>query len=127
MLLWSDFLKFKWHLLYSRLVYRPLECERTGNMLRSLEEFTREVRGMQFQFSASKLIGKHSSSSPQQGYFCSELLATAFKRCGLLAPEAIASHYLPGHFSTEKPLELLSSAHLGEELLIDFEHEDPLA
>lgn len=127
MLLWSDFLKFKWHLQYSRLVYRPLEAERTGNMLKSLEEFTREVRGMQFQFSASKLIGKHSSSSTQQGYFCSELLAIAFKRCGLLPPEAIPSRYFPGHFSTEKRLELLSPAHLGAELLIDFDHKDLLA
>lgn len=119
-LLWTDFLKFKWHLLYSRLVYRPLEYERSGKMLRELEVFIREVRGMQFQLSAAKLMGKSSDSETQKGYFCSELLATAFKRCGLLRPEAVASKYWPGHFSTEKRLEL-QSAELGEELQIDFE------
>ena len=123
-LLWTDFLKFKWHLMYSRLVYRPLEYERSGKMLRELELFIREVRGMQFQLSAAKLMGKSSDSEAQKGYFCSELLATAFKRCGLLRAETVASKYWPGHFSTEKRLEL-QSARLGEELQIDFEPPDP--
>lgn len=125
--MWSDFLRFKWHLLYSRLVYRPLEYERNEQMLRTLEEFIREVRGKRFKLSAAKLIGKHRESSAEEGYFCSELLATAFKRCGLLTQESVASKYWPGHFSTEKKVDLVGEARLGEELLIDFEQEDPLA
>ena len=125
--MWSDFLRFKWHLLYSKLVYRPLEYERSEEMLRILEEFIQEVRGKRFRLSASKLLGKHRESTSEEGYFCSELLATAFKRCGLMAQEVTASRYWPGHFSTEKKLELEGEARLGEELLIDFEPENQLA
>jgi uncharacterized protein YycO len=34
-----------------------------------------------------------------KSYFCSELVATAFKRLGLLEPEKAASKYWPGEFS----------------------------
>lgn len=125
--MWSDFLRFKWHLLYSKLVYRPLEHERSEEMLHTLEEFIQEVRGKKFKLSASKLLGKHRESASEEGYFCSELLATAFKRCGLLAQDMAASRYWPGHFSTEKKIELVGEARLGEELLIDFEAENLLA
>ena len=126
-LFWTDFLRNKWHLLYTRLVYRPLECERTDAMLRSLEEFINEVRGKKFKLSASKLIRKRSdpSAEAEEGYFCSELLATAYKRIGLIPDEVASSRYWPGQFSTEKRLELLKGARFGEELLVDFEKDEP--
>ena len=128
MLLWSDFLRYKWHLLYTRLVYRPLDCERTDNMLRSLEEFIREVRGKRFKLSAAKLIGRHREErGAEEGYFCSELIASAYKRVGLLGEEEVASKIWPGGFSTEKKLQLRDGASLGEELLIDFDPEDSIA
>jgi uncharacterized protein YycO len=36
-------------------------------------------------------------------FFCSELLATAYKRCGVLSEGVAASKYWPGDFSKEDP------------------------
>lgn len=30
---WSDFIEHKWHLLYDKIVYRKLHCERPVEML----------------------------------------------------------------------------------------------
>lgn len=34
-------------------------------------------------------------------FFCSELVATAYKRCGILDKDIAASQYWPGEFSSE--------------------------
>jgi hypothetical protein len=48
-------------------------------------------------------------------FFCSELVATALKRCGLLDPEKAASKYWPGDFSIDnnKSINLLNGAYFG--------------
>lgn len=56
-------------------------------------------------------------------FFCSELIATAFKRCGLMENKKAASRYWPGDFSNEdrnKSIKLINGASFGEELTIDF-------
>lgn len=37
--LWDDFLRFKWHKLYTKLVYRHLDFERTDDVISLLEGF----------------------------------------------------------------------------------------
>jgi hypothetical protein len=55
-----------------------------------------------------------------KSFFCSELVASAYKCLGLLPKKIASSHYWPGSFSTENKLDLLDNAHLGDEQLIDF-------
>ena len=64
---------------------------------------------------------KPSKKAPaeKKGFFCSELIAAAYVRLGLLPENVAASYYWPGNFSTEKDLPLIDAS-LGDELLIDF-------
>ena len=59
--------------------------------------------------------------------FCSELVAGAYKRMGLLPPEIPAGRYLPRHFASARgaPLKLRNEARLGPERTILFQ-ESPL-
>ena len=52
-----------------------------------------------------------------KSFFCSELVASAYKRIGILDPDKAASSYWPGDFSTEKKsneVKLLRGAYLGD-------------
>ena len=40
---WHDFIDFKWHRLYEKIVYRKLYCERPAEMLESLEAFIKVI------------------------------------------------------------------------------------
>lgn len=36
---WKDFLEYKWHLIYTKIVYRKLICKRSLSMLSEFESF----------------------------------------------------------------------------------------
>ncbi len=60
-----------------------------------------------------------------KSFFCSELVATALKRLGLLDPIRAASKYWPGEFSQESSgsngeVKLLNGARFGDEQVIEF-------
>ena len=59
-----------------------------------------------------------------KSFFCSELVATAYKRLGLLEKEKAASQYWPGEFSAENPETQIkfskADTHLGLEKIIEF-------
>ena len=56
----------------------------------------------------------------QDEIFCSELVADAYKRVGLLPLSTEATAYLPRHFSYEEELELLKGAYLDSPMTVDF-------
>ncbi|CAG9318683.1 unnamed protein product [Blepharisma stoltei] len=120
-LLWEDFMRYQWHLLYTRLVYRKLNIERTDQFLDSTAEFLTEVSGKKYRL-AKAIFKKSKGLEPgsEEGYFCSELVACAYKKLNLLGDKIHPSRIWPGNFSTEKPLELTGCS-LGPEILIDFE------
>jgi len=85
--------------------------------------------GKKFRINPSKLIRKKNEEDDtdeikeDKGYFCSELVASALKRVGLLDKELASSRYWPGDFSNElleRSVKLNKGARLGEELVIDF-------
>lgn len=59
----------------------------------------------------------------QRGFFCSELVATAYKALGVLPPERPASGYWPVTFGerASAQLTLLHGARFGEEVPVEFE------
>ena len=40
---WNDFIEFKWHLVYRKIVYRKLHCKRTPEMLTEFENFIKVI------------------------------------------------------------------------------------
>ena len=61
---------------------------------------------MPYLLKANSLFHRKKSlaeqKEPNEGYFCSELVATLYQRLGLLPLEVAATSYWPGNFSTEK-------------------------
>ena len=111
--------------------HRSLNKNITDDMLRSLKNFRKEVSGRPYEKNKLELIkaaydgwlgdNKENLSS----LFCSELVAEAYQRMGLL-PEVGSAHkvkpsneYTPADFSVEKRLSLLNDYSLGQEIMID--------
>lgn len=56
----------------------------------------------------------------KRNFFCSELVASAYKLMGLLPRKVSSTQYWPGSFAARRGLRLQGGAMLGEETLIDF-------
>ncbi|CAG9329377.1 unnamed protein product [Blepharisma stoltei] len=119
---WDDFLMYNWNLLYTRIVYRKLNIERSQKVLDILSDFVDKVKGKEYKITAQKLFRKRENLKPgyEKNFFCSELIASAYKSLGLLPDNVPSSHYWPGHFANENKIELVGAS-LSPELLIDME------
>ena len=120
---WQRFVSLKWFDLYYKVEYRKLYGTRGHEFITVLDDFIKQSIGKRFKINASKIFRKKCESDTAEvikddkTYFCSELVASAYKRLGLLDKELAASKYWPGDFSQEdssKKLTLLKGAYLGE-------------
>jgi hypothetical protein len=118
---WQDFMVYRWHLLYQWIVFRHLETTRDEEMVLRLQDFICKVKGMQYLINPISLIQRRDPTGPDQGFFCSQLVASAYKAIDVLHPAVASVSVLPGHFSYEADLQMIGSSFLGEEQLIDFE------
>lgn len=117
----------KWHNLYSKLVYRRLNYHLNEDEIECLEDFAQKVRGKKYKMNLVKICRTKSKRDAAEeikenkSYFCSELIASAYKRIGLLPEDVSATQYWPSAFSARANMELMKeNAWLGEEYLIDF-------
>eukprot|EP01017_Pseudomicrothorax_dubius_P016314 TRINITY_DN1850_c0_g1_i8.p1 TRINITY_DN1850_c0_g1~~TRINITY_DN1850_c0_g1_i8.p1 ORF type:complete len:269 (-),score=51.52 TRINITY_DN1850_c0_g1_i8:111-917(-) len=121
----KDFITNKWYLLATRMVVRRLYCNRDNKFYERLENFVNNAYGKAYQISAQKLVNTMSIIAKNESFegrtfFCSELVAAAYKRVGLLPAEISSTQYWPGSFSTERTLPMQMGAYLGPEIRIDF-------
>ena len=73
-------------------MYRKLEVERNPSLLADLEKFINNAKGKSFGFSAKKVILKNNKKAGSESdYFCSELIASAYKAIGILRNDCVAS------------------------------------
>ena len=57
----------------------------------------------------------------KDGYFCSELVASVFKRMRIILDDTLSSRFYPGTFEApNRKLKFINGAYLGDEKLIDF-------
>lgn len=111
--------------MYERIVYRKLDCERNLELMNKLETFIKTVIGMKYKINPTKIFRKTCTNDAEnikadKTYFCSELVASAYKCLGLLPKDVSASQYWPGNFSAKGELNLLEGAKLNDELLLEF-------
>ena len=116
---WSDFIDFNWHLDYKMLVYRKLEYDRPSNFSSQLQAFINKVEGKKYSLNPSKIF-KNKTPGEENNFFCSELVASAYRHLGLLPKSIKSSTYLPVHFSSKSKLDFLNAS-LGQEYVIDFQ------
>lgn len=108
---------------------RRLIVQRTQPMLEGLQELRTEVRGRPYEKSKVALVraaydGPFGGNSEDlSSLFCSELVAEAYQRMGLIDEESVggdpAAEYTPKDFSSEnKALKLLGGARLEKEVML---------
>ncbi|CAG9331344.1 unnamed protein product [Blepharisma stoltei] len=119
---WDDFLRYGWYKLYKRIAFRKLTMDRSEETLLKLENFIEHTKGKKYKISYKKVFGidQHRQPGDEDNYFCSELIASAYKALGILNQNIASSRYWPGDFESKNSIPL-TDAELGEEIMIDFE------
>ena len=111
------------------VVYRKLHVDRDQKMFDSLSAFRKEVQGRPFEESNWEIIkacydGPLGSNQEEDlsSLFCSELVAEAYQRMGLLKCNTqggkISNEFTPCDFSEKEKLPLLLGASLGPEIIL---------
>ncbi len=81
--------------------------------------------GKKYSLTAGKLLTEEANAKEKKGeyenFFCSELVAAAFKEVGFLSKDVAASNYWPVSFSQGKNLKLTNGAKLGLEMELSFD------
>ena len=100
--------------------------EITEKMLAELATFTEEVKGKPYSCTPGKLLRRNSKgdgleSSKQEGFFCSELVAAALKRMGLLDRKMANSYFWPGSYNKGGDIDknLRDGVKLGDLIVVD--------
>jgi len=82
--------------------HRHLYCERDDIFLYELEKFVKSVIGNKYHLPIGKVLFKRRSVDEgikNRRFFCSELIAKAYKEVGLISSDKGCHCYFPQHFS----------------------------
>ena len=109
--------------IYERIAYRKLMLgerehklilEEREQLQGALVNFAKATLGREYDIGAVKLIKQWSSQDKAaRSYFCSELVAKAYKLMGLIEKEKASARYWPVDFTERGGLRLLRGAALG--------------
>ena len=93
--------------------------------MQRLEQFIKTVIGRKYKLNPSKIFRRRYENDADnikddKSYFCSELVASAYKCMGILPKEISASQYWPGSFANSGKLELSEGAKIEHEVVIEF-------
>jgi hypothetical protein len=99
------------HSYNGEVAFRRLLSNRTYEMIDNLVNFRHEVRNRSYETSAMELIksaldfGDFKNKEDLSSLFCSELIAEAYQRMGLLDESKPSNEFIPRDFTLEKCLE----------------------
>ncbi len=103
---------------------RLLDIERTPEMLKELSLLRSEVKGRPYEKDKIELF-KAAYDGPfganredLSSLFCSEMVAEAYQRMGLLGEKKPSNEYTPKDFSDAGKLRILKGAKLAKEVLV---------
>ena len=103
---------------------RPLSQSLTDDMIKALNLFRHEVSGRPYEKDKMELIKSAydgwlgENKEDLSSLFCSELVAEAYQRMGLLTEKLPSNEYTPKDFSSEKGLKLQKGYALQNETAI---------
>lgn len=88
----------------AKIAIRRLEVNRTPEMLQALTDFAQEIAGKPYCSLLDIVKTYGTGAVPAEGtWFCSQLVAAAFQRMGILAAQPPAWAFLPGDFVADHP------------------------
>jgi hypothetical protein len=114
----------------AKIALRRLTHERTEASLDALAGFVQQMDGRPYEKNILEMVrGTLSLNSGEDlsGVFCSELVAAAYQRMGLLAGGVSSNNYMPGHFGKNQMAGLLGGAALGPLILFKPKRVKPAA
>ena len=128
---------YKWDLLYEKMVFRQLILDKFiienknefyEELNKNVDEFINSTKGKGYSLKDIQLcchgkMKEHQRENKwdkQHGFFCSQLVAAAYHKCGLISDNINAGHYLPGTFSRYSDMKLEKGCSLSPEYIIDF-------
>jgi hypothetical protein len=129
MFAWQNFLTEKWYEQYSAVAIRRLVSPNKASrrmMVRKLAQFLKTVvhdQSPKYSWHPMKVLSTRPSlppNDPKRTYFCSELIAKAYKEAGLLRTSVPTAAYYPCYFQKKKDLKLLQGFELSPDISIDF-------
>jgi hypothetical protein len=101
---WKDY--HKKFPIYEQIAYRKLFCEKKKELHSEFMKFAKSAIGGQYSIGAMKILklrshakDKEMNNDDKRSYFCSELIARAYKLAGLLDPVRSSSRYWPTDFT----------------------------
>lgn len=103
---------------------RKLSKPLTEDMIRALNDFRHEVSGRPYEKDKIELLKSAyegifgANKEDLSSLFCSELVAEAYQRMGLLTEKMSSNEYTPKDFSSEKRLSLERGYSFGNETAI---------
>jgi hypothetical protein len=114
---------------FTNAVYRHVEVDRTNKMMDALELFLKEAVGRKYGLGGNKLLRRKTIVGKKMGdcqlideertFFCSELIAKAFKVLGLIENDNTScSSYMPSHFAAlnDKNIKWTSGTKMHQEM-----------
>ncbi|CAD8080464.1 unnamed protein product [Paramecium primaurelia] len=113
---WSQFIEI--NDLYEKLAIRKLMNVDRIEIEKKMIEFLQQVHGKKYEVTFSKLFRQKSlsPSKSNESFFCSELVAKAFKYCGLLESDKASSSFLPVQFT--KQLKLTNQIQITDDIVV---------
>jgi len=126
---WQNFISEKWYDQYSAVAIRRLvgpSKVAKRHIVRKLAQFLKTVihdQSPKYSWNPMKAISTRPSlppNDPKRTYFCSELIAKAYKEAGLLRTSVPTAAYYPSYFQKKKDLKLLKGFELSSDISVDF-------
>lgn len=132
MVSWKEFMIQRWYKLYDHLAIRRVHFDRSSTNLKKLQVFAKSVLGKPYSLNPSKIIKSESTVAngelqdgpavnAGESYFCSELVADAWKVLGILPADSVGARYLPADFAAKRRIRVEHGCKLDNELLVDFD------
>ena len=118
----QDYVDYSWYLLYEKITYRPLLI---NNDILNAEKINKEFDTKINEYIKKTHDKKYSLKglclkSNENRFFCSELIASAYRYLGILSKKSINKSYLPGTFSKDSNIKLEDGFQFGPEYIIYF-------
>jgi len=123
---WKDFIRERWYEQYTDLALRRLyipDKKLRRQMLQTIASFVKEVVNCTYSWTPVKMMRRKSvavSKLSERTFFCSEVVAKAYKECGILREDCPSSAYTPAMFDESNNLQLLRGCRLLKEQKITF-------
>jgi hypothetical protein len=114
------FVQMGYYSVYDKVALRRLSPPLTASQTAALDKFVQDEIGKQYKLNFRKLSRQTEKEYTEySGYFCSELVAAAYKAIGLLHTPKPASKFWPGSFAAVRNLKLQGNQ-LGNEQIVLF-------